>query len=208
MTVTPAQAPESAATSPPRLLGAILAGGQSSRFGRDKAEALFGGKRLIDHVADALAPQVQALIVAGGPGREGFPCVPDRPAPGLGPLGGLNAALHAAAQRGFDWVLTAPCDAARLPADLAARLQAGLDNAPQAPAAYARSEERDHPTFGLWPVQLASNLDSWLAAAQTPQDRAIRRWAAAIGAARVSFPEGAFANVNTPEDLAALIRPS
>ena len=202
--------PENTSPAAVRLMGAILAGGQSSRFGRDKAEALFGGKRLIDHVAEALAPQVAALVGAGGPERGSLPRVADRPGPGLGPLGGLSAALHAAATSGFDWVLTAPCDAARLPADLAARLFAGLAAAPQpeALAAYACAGGRDHPTFGLWSARLAPNLDAWLAASRAPQDRAIRRWAASIGAVRVPFPENAFANINTPEDLEALIRQS
>lgn len=208
MSFTPAHTPENGTAA--RRLGAILAGGQSSRFGRDKAEAHLNGKRLIDHVAETLAPQVAALVVAGGPQREGLPCVPDRPSPGLGPLGGLNAALHAAKTGGFDWVLTAPCDAARLPADLAVRLAAGLAAAPQpeALAAYACADGRDHPTFGLWSARLSPRLDTWLAASPPPQQRAIRRWAATIGAVRVPFPSGAFANVNTPEDLAALARRS
>lgn len=211
MPFVPAPTPQNAATAPMvRVMGAILAGGQSSRFGRDKAEALLGNKRLIDHVADALAPQVDRLVVAGGPQREGLPCLPDRPFPGLGPLGGLNAALHDAAARGFDFVLSAPCDAARLPVDLTARLQAGLGETPETQilAAYAHAGGRDHPTFGLWSVRLSSSLDAWLTASQSPRDRAIRRWAAAIGAVRVPFPDDAFANINTPEDLAALTRSS
>lgn len=191
-------------TSLPRVLGVILAGGRSSRFGSDKAEALLGNRRLIAHVTDSLAPQVERVIVAGGPPREGMAHVPDRPAPGLGPLGGLNAALHAAATSGFDWVLTAPCDAARLPADLLARLWHGRGTAP---AASAFADGRDHPTFGLWSVRLLPGLEAWLADSRTPRDRAIRRWAAHVGAAAVTFPDGSFANINTPEDLAALARP-
>lgn len=76
-----------------RLLGAILAGGAATRFGSDKGSgALIGGRALIDHVADALRPQVATLVVCGRhwPGLEGLA---DRPASGLGPLGGLCAAL-------------------------------------------------------------------------------------------------------------------
>lgn len=211
--------PPPAAATPPRpmrVLGAILAGGQSSRFGSDKAEAPLGAKRLIDHVAAALRPQVDALIVTGGPSRAGFTCVPDRPAPGLGPLGGLNAALHEAARLGFDWVLTAPCDAARLPADLARRLQQGLakqgsakqgpakQGPGEAPAAYAHADGRDHPTFGLWSATLAPTLENWLATERPARERAIRRWAATVGAIAAPLPHGSIANINTPEDLAAL----
>lgn len=204
MTTAPTTAPHNATVcTAGRVLGAILAGGRSSRFGQDKAEALLNDKRLIDHAAEALASQADALLVAGGPKREGFQCVPDRPLPDLGPLGGLNAALNAAASGGFDWVLTAPCDAARLPADLAMRLRAGLGNAP---AAYAHAGGRDHPTFGLWSARLAPMLDAWLDACSSPRDRSIRRWAATVGAVSAAFPDGSFANINTPQDLAALTR--
>lgn len=204
---THATPPLPAALSGGRL-GAILAGGQSRRFGQDKAEAHLAGKRLLDHVAERLAPQVDALVVAGGPARHGYCSLPDRPAPGLGPLGGLNAALHEAARRGLAWVLTAPCDAARLPPDLAERLAHGMASAAPAPApaAYARADGRDHPVFGLWSVALAPLLDDWLTIDRPPRERAIRRWAESVGAIAVSLPDGCLANVNTPEDLAALTR--
>ncbi|PXA92942.1 molybdenum cofactor guanylyltransferase, partial [Nostoc sp. 3335mG] len=63
-----------------RVLGAILAGGQSSRFGSDKALAELDGRILIDRVASAIQPQVDGLIVVGRihPGLE---AVADRPKP-------------------------------------------------------------------------------------------------------------------------------
>src|SRR3990167_7470371 len=87
-----------------RVLGAILAGGKAQRFGSDKAHALWRGERLIDRFAAALGPQCEDLVVCG---REepGFTSLPDRPEAGLGPLGGLNAALHHARDNGFDAVL-------------------------------------------------------------------------------------------------------
>jgi len=147
-------------------------------------------------------------VVVGGPARAGYDALPDRPAPGLGPLGGLNAALHEAARRGLAWVLTAPCDAARLPPDLAERLMRGLGAGPAAegPAAYAHTDGRDHPTFGLWSTALAPALNAWLAVDRPPRERAIRRWAGSIGAVAVTLPDGCLANINTPEDLAALAR--
>ena len=81
-----------------KILGAILAGGQSRRFGSDKAVATWHGKALLDHVADALRPSCAQLIVVGRtwPGLE---TIADYPAPGLGPLGGLAGALAGAPKR-------------------------------------------------------------------------------------------------------------
>jgi len=92
-----------------RVLGAILAGGQARRFGSDKAHALYKGTRLIDHVAASLGAQCERLIVVGR-NEADFTCIPDRPEPGLGPLGGLNAALHYAQDNGIDQVLSAGVD--------------------------------------------------------------------------------------------------
>ena len=91
-------------------MGAVLAGGRSSRFGSDKAAALLEGRRLLDHAATNIAPFVERVVTVGG--DEG---VPDLPAPGLGPLGGIAGALSFAEREGFGSVLTIACDMPRLP---------------------------------------------------------------------------------------------
>lgn len=168
------------------LLGAILAGGASRRFGSDKAVALLDGKALIDHVIDRLTPQVVALVVIGRDHPRTV-SLPDRPGPGLGPLGGLAAALAHAAREGFDAVLTSGCDLPGLPRDLAARLGDG--------PAVARGQ----PLLGLWPASLSAALDDHLAGST---DRSLRRWVAGCGAREVDV--GPIANINTVADLARL----
>src|SRR3546814_20571783 len=76
-----------------RLLGAVLAGGRSSRFGSDKALAMLDGRTLLDHAAAALGAHVETVVICGRhvPGMTGLA---DRPAADMGPLGGLNAATH------------------------------------------------------------------------------------------------------------------
>lgn len=168
----------------PALLGAILAGGQARRFGSDKAQALWRGRRLIDHVADALGSQTTALIVCGRK-EPGFGCVPDRPGPGLGPLGGLNAALRFAETHGFAHVLTAGVDCPGLPADLAARL-----------AGEGAGVVADQPVVGLWPVSVADDLADFLAEG----GRALYGFAERVAARRVALP-APLHNVNRPGDL-------
>ena len=168
-----------------RVLGAVLAGGRSRRFGSDKANALLDGRSLIDRAIAGLAPQVDAVIVCG---REmpGFVSMADRPAADLGPLGGLNAALHHASEHGYAAVVSVPCDVPHLPTDLAARLgEAGTP-------AYLSSL----PVIGRWPSSLADLLDRHLA---TSADRSMRLWATVAGAHPIHA--GELANVNTPADL-------
>jgi len=168
-----------------RILGAILAGGQSRRFGSNKAAAALEGRALIDWVQAAIAPQVDDLVLCGPNGLA------DRPAGGLGPLAGINAALHAAAERGCDAVLSVPCDAPLLPADLRMRLE----------AAGAPCFVEDAPVIGLWPVNAAAALDAQLAG----EDRSMRTWARRVDARGVRL-DRPIVNVNTPEDLASLAR--
>jgi molybdopterin-guanine dinucleotide biosynthesis protein A len=173
-----------------RLLGAVLAGGRSSRFGSDKALAELRGKPLLRHAAEALAAQCDSVIVCGRDWPD-LVSVPDRPTPDLGPLGGLNAALHHAADNGFDAVLSVGCDTPLLPHDLADRLLRAGE------AAYLRGL----PIIGLWPARLAAMLDTHLA---TTADRSLRAWSRLASAMPIEV-DPPLANVNRPEDLAAAV---
>ncbi len=81
------------------ITGAILAGGKSSRMGRNKALLEFHGVRLIDRVASllhSLFPEV--LLIANDPHpylHLGLPIIPDA-FPESGSLGGIYTALQAA----------------------------------------------------------------------------------------------------------------
>ncbi len=78
------------------LLGAVLAGGESRRFGSAKALAPFQGEPLALRAARTLEEVCTGVVVVGRvdglePG-DFFDLVPDK-LPGMGPLGGLHAAL-------------------------------------------------------------------------------------------------------------------
>lgn len=166
------------------VLGAILGGGGSVRFGSDKAVARFEGRALVDHVIAALAPQVESLVVVG---RDwaGLPRIEDLPVAGLGPLGGLAGALGHALRHGFDAVLVAPCDTIGLPADLLVRLGPGP------------SVAAGHRSIGLWPASLAPALIAKLASGGS---RALRDWVTVTEACEVDC--GALRNINHADELA------
>lgn len=199
-----------------RIFGAILAGGQGRRMGgpdgsgADKALLGLGGKTLVARAIDRLEPQVERLAISanGDPARLaglGLPVLADHQP--LGPLAGALAALDWAAARGATAVVTVAVDTPFFPGDLVPRLCLAAETSPEglAFASTGTSETgagagRDHPTFALWPVSLRDSLSTFLASGEKPK---VLAFALAHGAVRASFPDdGAFANLNTPADLA------
>ena len=96
--------------------GFILAGGQSSRMGTDKALTLFAGRPLIQIALETLTTAGVSARIAGSRsllsafGEE----VPDI-IPGQGPLSGVHAALTASTS---EWNLFLPIDLPLMPASL------------------------------------------------------------------------------------------
>lgn len=169
------------------ILGAVLAGGLSSRFGTDKALAELGGRTLIARAVDLLSGWCEHVVVVGRP-MAPAPTLPDWPRPGMGPLAGIAAALHHARDEGYEAVLTCGVDSLLLPPDLPELL------AP-APACLAAQ-----PIVGLWPPSAAGALEAILTG---EGKHSLHRFAEAIGARRVALTEDP-ANINTPADLTAL----
>jgi molybdenum cofactor guanylyltransferase len=169
------------------ILGAVLAGGQSSRFGSDKALAELGGVTLIERAAGALRAMCDDVIVVG---REiaPAPCIPDWPRPHMGPLGGIAAALRHARAQGYVSVLTCGVDSVGLPQDLLMLLSPA--------SAYLENQ----PVIGHWDVDAASIVETLLQSEGRHSMIAFAKAANARGLQSANAP----ANINTPADLAAM----
>jgi molybdopterin-guanine dinucleotide biosynthesis protein A len=192
-----------------KLVGLLLAGGQSRRMGGgDKALRELGGVPLLARVVERLRPQVEALVLNanGDPARFaafGLPVVADSVAGFAGPLAGVLAGLDWVAEHRPDcpFVLSVATDAPFLPRDLAARLVAALSEA-GADLACAASGGRAHPVFALWPVRLREDLRQAVIAEGV---RKVDQWTARHRLVTVTFadrPIDPFFNANRPEDLA------
>ncbi|MEW6447063.1 MAG: bifunctional molybdenum cofactor guanylyltransferase MobA/molybdopterin-guanine dinucleotide biosynthesis adaptor protein MobB [Bacillota bacterium] len=89
--------------------GVVLAGGKSRRMGENKAFLLVDGRPLIERVLAALREVFTEVMIAGDPevyGGLAEKVVPDI-IPGMGPLGGIHAALSFASH---ELVFIAACD--------------------------------------------------------------------------------------------------
>jgi molybdopterin-guanine dinucleotide biosynthesis protein A len=196
---------------PNHILGVILAGGQSRRFGGgDKGFADLDGRPVLSHVIERFRPQIGRLILnANGDlsrfATFGLEVVADREIPGQGPLSGILTALEWAKRHAPDCtaVATVSTDVPFLAPNLIQRLEAERGDR----VAIAVSAGRRHPTIAIWP------LTSREAVADALQRGALSvdALAAELNAVAVPFPMGEidgvtidpFFNVNRPEDLVA-----
>ena len=89
--------------------GFVLAGGESSRMGRDKALLPYHGTSLIEHIASAVREATGNVTIIGGyrPFFASKTPVFDDKMPGFGPIGGLFTALSVS---GAEWNLVVACD--------------------------------------------------------------------------------------------------
>ncbi len=171
------------------ILGAVLAGGKSSRFGCDKALAELDGRTLMARAVDGLSGFCDHVIVVGRDIAPA-PAIPDWPRPDMGPLGGIAAALRYAQDKGYDTVLTCGVDSVALPPTL-------LSDLSPAPA-YLETQ----PVIGHW----ESNNASVVSAILQSEGRHSMIAFAKAAEARAVKSEDAPANINTPADLAAMER--
>lgn len=184
------------------ILGAVLAGGASRRFGGNKALAELGGKGLLLRVVERARPQVAQLVLSGGnPAGIAAPVIPDMVA-SEGPLTGICSALRWARAAGFSAVATFTCDAPFFPMNLVSRLTDGMP--PQQSCRLASSAGIRHPAFAVWRVSALERLEE----IYRTGERSLKRAQDHVGAETIDFPAGEaphgdlFFNINHADDLA------
>ncbi len=191
------------------VAGVLLAGGRSRRMGGgDKCLLDLAGRPVLDRIIARVRPQVGPMVLnANGDAARfaafGLPVAADVVDGFAGPLAGVLTGLEWAEANapGCDRVASFACDAPFVPADLVARMMDAVA-ADGADMACARSDGRDHPVFGLWPVRLAAALR------RAVVDEGIRKvdvWTARYHLVRAEFaadPVDPFFNLNSPQDMA------
>jgi molybdopterin-guanine dinucleotide biosynthesis protein A len=190
------------------ITGLILAGGRAQRMGGiDKGLIPFHGKPLIEFAINRLKPQVSTILINANRSitkysHYGYPVLMDETPDFSGPLAGFSVGLKHCKT---PYLLTSPCDSPLLPTDLAEKMALELEKN-DLELVYASSQEANgkvwsQPVFCLMRHDLQDSLNIFL----SKGDLKIDRWFAALRSGTVVFDDSqAFANVNTPEELAAL----
>ena len=162
----------------PQVRGYVLAGGASSRFGRDKALVPLAGKPCLARMLELLGQSgVRETLVIGKKslyGHLGSPCVADK-WPGEGPLGGIITALRCSGPNkyGYLWNLIVSCD---MPFLTAKWLEHILKTAfkSEADVVLAKSEHGPEPLCAVWRTSCCDAVEAQF-------QRGVRRVNEAIG---------------------------
>lgn len=202
------------------VLGVILAGGAGQRLGGAVKPLLpLQAGTVLDYITPRAQRQVACLALSlhflpAGNDDSPFAAFPgpvladppqflraDDRAGRAGPLAGVAAALAWARQEKAQWLALFPGDTPFFPTDYVVRLMS-VARRGGAPAAYAVSAGRMHPTSSLWSVAMADML--WNAV--NAGERRVGRWLMEQGAVAVDWPvcpngRDPFFNINEPKDL-------
>jgi len=175
----------------------ILAGGQSRRFGRNKALFVIDGKSIIERVIAAIPPTSQIFLVTNSPAEYadlGLATLPDH-YPGCGPLAGIHAGLRYSPQ---EWNFFLACD---FPALQSSVIKEILTAPRTAQVILPETPEGLQPLCALW-------SKAALPAVENALQNQERRVQAALAKLQVKIilpgdPQMLF-NLNTSQDLLKL----
>jgi molybdopterin-guanine dinucleotide biosynthesis protein A len=179
----------------------ILAGGQSSRFGLNKARAMVGRTPMIRHVANFMLGCVQECIAVGhSPGEYedlGLRTIVDL-VPGNGPLSGLHAAIcDAPPESSF---LLVACDMVALRSEWITTL---LERAAPGLSAVAFRDEFWEPMPAIYSASLRDTVEAHLAS----NTLSLQRLLSAVGATSLTRPADwrSSPSINTPDELSRFV---
>ncbi|WP_343289705.1 molybdenum cofactor guanylyltransferase MobA [Ferranicluibacter rubi] len=199
---------------PRAILGVVLAGGLSSRMGRDKAALPLGGTPLAIRALERLRPQVTTLAFNGAPVFPGLApdieTIPDAVPGAFGPLAGVLAGLRLGQSRDIPLVASVPVDAPFFPHAFVRRLLEALEET-NSVIAVAASRDTLHPVFALWSSSLADDLERFIA---TDAKRRVRGFIEQHAHVVVDFTATGdaygdidpFTNMNRPGDVEMIER--
>lgn len=188
----------------------ILAGGNSTRMGENKATRLFDGEPLLQRVARRLAPVADELLVIGPETPlvpvSGWRWVGDL-VPGAGPLGGLYTALTATT---CPRLFLVACDMPLVQPELVRAMLVLAASRDDADVIALRTSQRLEPLHAVYTRRCLPAVEQSLASGDFAMRSLLARLAVSTVASAFverNDPHGVSAlNVNTPEDWQGAVK--
>ena len=188
------------------ILGVILAGGKSRRFGEDKSKIKLGNKTLLEHVIDKVKKEFSELLIISNNQNYRFTSkriflVQDFIKGQLGPLIGVLSAMKWVElnNKNYKWIATFPCDTPFFDIKIIEYLKIKSFETKKK-LVFLKSAEKRHNIFGLWSLDLKEILENDI----HNNIRKVEIWADKIGSDIINIEKGkfdSFLNINTKDDL-------
>ena len=188
------------------ILGVILAGGKSKRFGEDKTIAKLGNKTLLDHTISKIEKNFKEILVIENKekvirDKKNVFSTKDIIEGQLGPLVGVLSAMEWIKnnKKNYNWIATFPCDTPFFDQNLIDKIKSCPKNSSKK-LFFLKSGTRRHNIFGLWSLELKDILLEDINKGQ----RKVEEWANKIGSEIIEINDKNdynFLNINTKEDL-------
>ena len=187
------------------ILGVVLAGGRSQRFGQNKSQVKLQNILLIDYILKEIVDEFEeTLIIANQPinfmKSKKISVIKDYKN-GIGPLGGVLTAMKWIKEndKKYKWVSTFPSDT---PFFSKKELKYFFENITinESKLFFIKNKETRHNIFGLWSLDLLDQLEKDIQKGV----RKVENWANTIGVSTIDIRyknTDPFFNINTKEDF-------
>ena len=187
------------------ILGTVLAGGKSQRFGEDKSQVKLGDKLLIDYILSEVIEEFKEILVVSNSlidfkNSEKISVIEDIKK-NLGPLGGVLTAMKWIKDNNKDykWISTFPADTPFFKRSILQKFLQDIQPE-ESKLFFIKSNNTRHNIFGIWSIDLMDKLEEDL----NKGERKVELWANSIGVKTINIEfqnEDPFFNINTKEDL-------
>ena len=188
-----------------KILGVVLAGGKSQRFGEDKSQVKLNNKSLIDHILSEILTEFKELLIVSNNSikfnkSEKISIISDFKN-NLGPLGGVLTAMKWIKDnnKDYQWISTFPTDTPFFKNQILKDFHDQI-NLKNGKLFFIKSNNTRHNIFGIWSIDLIDKLEEDL----TRGERKVEFWANSVGVKNIEMEfdnKDPFFNINTKEDL-------
>ena len=188
------------------ILGVVLAGGKSRRFGSDKSSVKLGDKSLIEHAILKIENNFKEILIITNNeniiiNNNNVFLINDIIKGYLGPLVGVLTAMDWVKKnkKNYNWIATFPCDTPFFDQSVIET----IIKYPQKSTKklfFLKSGNKRHNIFGLWSMELKDILLKDI----NNGYRKVEEWANKVGSEIIeinSKNDNNFLNINTKEDL-------
>lgn len=188
------------------ILGVVLAGGKSQRFGEDKSQVKLNGKRLIDYILTEIITEFNEILIIANNSIDFMPSPKiikvEDDKKDLGPLGGILTAMKwiNKNKKNYKWISTFPSDTPFFNKTILNNFYKKI-NINKGQLFFIKSNQTRHNIFGLWSIELLDQLEEDL---MIKGERKVELWANKVGVQTIDMQfknKDPFFNINTKEDL-------